>query len=162
MPGAMPCQSMRPPSARVARRNIHCMRLFNSELLAGRTAFISGGTSGINLHIARTFGRHGARIFVSSRSAERVHAAVEELARDGTDAAGQAADVRDFAAVDAAVSECVKRFGALDIVIAGAAGNFVAPASSLSANGFRTVVDIDLNGTFNVARAAYTTGRPGW
>src|SRR3546814_16342016 len=50
----------------------------------------------------------------------------------------------------------------LDIVISGAAGNFLAPALGMSANAFRTVVDIDLNGTFNVFRGCHDLlGRPG-
>jgi peroxisomal 2,4-dienoyl-CoA reductase len=53
------------------------------------------------------------------------------------------------------VASCVDRFGALDLVVNGAAGNFLAPAASLSSNGFRTVIEIDLLGTFNVCRAAF-------
>ncbi len=55
-----------------------------------------------------------------------------------------------------------ERFGPLDIVVSGAAGNFVAPAGQMSANAFKTVVDIDLIGSFNVLRAAYPhLTRPG-
>jgi NAD(P)-dependent dehydrogenase (short-subunit alcohol dehydrogenase family) len=66
-----------------------------------------------------------------------------------------AADVREYAAVEAALAATVARWGLIDIVLSGAAGNFIAPASGLSANGFKTVVDIDLIGTFNVFRASY-------
>ncbi|HEX8853925.1 MAG TPA: SDR family oxidoreductase, partial [Pyrinomonadaceae bacterium] len=65
------------------------------------------------------------------------------------------ADVRDFAQVERAVSATVERYGALDIVVNGAAGNFLCKAEELSPNGFGTVVDIDLKGTFNVCRAAF-------
>ncbi|MDQ1729807.1 MAG: hypothetical protein QOD33_1932 [Pyrinomonadaceae bacterium] len=66
-----------------------------------------------------------------------------------------AADVRDFAAVEQAVRATIERFGKIDIVVNGAAGNFLSPAEALSPNGFGTVVDIDLKGTFNVCRATF-------
>jgi NAD(P)-dependent dehydrogenase (short-subunit alcohol dehydrogenase family) len=64
-------------------------------------------------------------------------------------------DVRDFARVDESVKRCVAELGGLDIVINGAAGNFPVPASQLSSNGFKAVLDIDLLGTFHVCRAAF-------
>jgi peroxisomal 2,4-dienoyl-CoA reductase len=66
-----------------------------------------------------------------------------------------AADVRDPDAIAAAVKATVAKFGKLDTLVNGAAGNFLAPAAALSPNGFRTVIDIDLNGTFFAARAAF-------
>ena len=75
---------------------------------------------------------------------------------------GMAADVRDYAAVEQALRQAADRFGKIDIVLSGAAGNFVAPALGMSANGFKTVVDIDLIGTFNVLRASFEfLNRPG-
>jgi NAD(P)-dependent dehydrogenase (short-subunit alcohol dehydrogenase family) len=73
-----------------------------------------------------------------------------------------AADVRDYAAVEAALKRTHDELGPIDIVLSGAAGNFVAPALGMSANGFKTVVDIDLIGTFNVLRASFEfLNRPG-
>jgi peroxisomal 2,4-dienoyl-CoA reductase len=66
-----------------------------------------------------------------------------------------AADVRNPEEVEKAIAAVVERFGKIDIVVNGAAGNFLAPAEALSPNGFGTVVDIDLKGTFNVCRAAF-------
>ena len=66
----------------------------------------------------------------------------------------RAADVRDPAAVNDAVAAVVSELGRLDILINGAAGNFICLAENLSPNGFGTVVDIDLKGTFNASRAA--------
>jgi NAD(P)-dependent dehydrogenase (short-subunit alcohol dehydrogenase family) len=68
---------------------------------------------------------------------------------------GISADVRDFAAVDAALEATREALGPIDIVISGAAGNFMAPALALSANAFKTIIDIDLIGTFNVFRASF-------
>ena len=73
----------------------------------------------------------------------------------GGDALGLSADVRDYGAIRAALEQTVSDFGLLDIVIAGAAGNFLAPALGMSANAFKTVVDIDLLGTFNTLRACH-------
>ena len=66
-----------------------------------------------------------------------------------------AADVRDYTALEGGLASAVERFGRLDILVNSAAGNFLAPAAGLSANGFKAVIDIDLNGTFNACRAAF-------
>ena len=121
--------------------------------LRGRSAIVFGGTSGINLGIARAFAAAGVRVFVVSRRAERVEAAVEDLRAIGH-ADGAAADVRDFEAVSRVAAQAASD-GPIDILVSGAAGNFLASAETLSSNGFRTVIDIDLVGTFHAARACY-------
>lgn len=120
-----------------------------------KVVFVAGGTSGINLGIARGFARQGAKLAVLSRNQEKVDAAVSELKGLGPDAVGFSADVRDYEAVENALSAISSAWGEIDVLISGAAGNFLAPALGLSANAFKTVVDIDLLGTFNVMRAAY-------
>ncbi len=125
----------------------------------GRTVFVAGGTSGINLGIARAFAAAGARLGVASRSAEKVAAAVALL---GEGALGYTFDVRDPAAVAAALDAFAAAAGPIDTVVSGAAGNFPALAKDLSPNGFKAVVDIDLLGTFHVMKAAYPhMRRPG-
>jgi NAD(P)-dependent dehydrogenase (short-subunit alcohol dehydrogenase family) len=131
------------------------MDTFRPGLLAGKTAFIAGGSSGINLGIAHGLAAAGARVAIISRKPEKVEAAVSELKAAGHAAMGSAADVRDYAAVEGALKAVHAAWGEIDIVISGAAGNFVAPAIGMSANAFRTVVDIDLIGTFHVLRAAF-------
>lgn len=70
--------------------------------------------------------------------------------------------MRDFDAVEAALARTRAELGTIDIVVSGAAGNFLAPALGMSANGFKTVVDIDLIGTFNVFRASFAhLNKPG-
>lgn len=128
------------------------MGLFAENLLAGRCAFVAGGTSGIGLGIARRLAGSGARVAVVGRDAEKAAAAERTL---GPGALGLACDVREYPQVRAAIETASASFGVLDIVVSGAAGNFLAPAAQMSANAFRTVVDIDLNGTFNVFRASY-------
>lgn len=121
----------------------------------GRAVFVAGGSSGINLAIAKAFAARGAKVAVASRSQERVDAAVAELRALGADAHGFSADVRDADAIAAALAQAHAAIGDLDVLVSGAAGNFVAPALDMSAKGFRTVIDIDLNGTFHVLRAAH-------
>ncbi|MGH8460384.1 MAG: SDR family oxidoreductase [Stenotrophobium sp.] len=120
-----------------------------------KTVFVAGGTSGINLGIAEAFAAAGARVAVLSRSQEKVDAAVAGLRASGAEAIGYAADVRDYAAVIDAMAATHRKWGDLDVLISGAAGNFLAPAAQLSANAFKTVIDIDLLGGFNVMRAAF-------
>lgn len=128
----------------------------------GRTVFVAGGSSGINLAIANAFAARGASVAIASRSRERVAQAVAQLREDGRTAEGFTADVRDLVAVETALAATHERFGPIDVLVSGAAGNFVAPALGMSTNGFRTVVDIDLVGTFNVLRAAHAhLRRPG-
>lgn len=124
-------------------------------LHSGAHVFVAGGTSGINLGIAQAFARAGARVAVLSRSQEKVDAAVADLRTVCPDAAGFAADVRDYAAVERALRDAHAKLGVIDVLVSGAAGNFPAPALGLSSNGFKSVMDIDLLGTFHVLRAAF-------
>ena len=133
--------------------------VFQANLLAGKHAFITGGTSGINQAIAARFLEAGGSVTVLGRDAAKAERAAETL-RGGPGAATDrvlsvTADVRDYAAVAAALAHGVAALGAIDIVVCGAAGNFPAPALGMSANGFKAVVDIDLLGTYNTCRAAF-------
>jgi NAD(P)-dependent dehydrogenase (short-subunit alcohol dehydrogenase family) len=139
--------------------NPHQQAAFAPDLLAGKTALISGGSSGIGLHIAQGFAAHGCRVAVLGRNFEKAEAAAKAI---GPAAMPLSADVRDFGQLEAAVAQLRAAWGEIDIVVAGAAGNFLAEAAKMSANAFRTVVDIDLMGTFNLFRAAYgALRRPG-
>ena len=122
---------------------------------SGRTVFVAGGTSGINLGIAACFAETGADLFVISRNEKKVAAAVETLRATGANAAGASADVRDVEAVGAAFSSCASALGEIDILVSGAAGNFPARANDISSNGFRSVMEIDVLGTHHVLTAAW-------
>jgi peroxisomal 2,4-dienoyl-CoA reductase len=128
--------------------------LFRGDLLAGRAALITGGGTGICRGIALAFARHGCDVAITSRKSEHLDPTAAELRTLGVRTVAVPADVRDPAAVDAAVRAAIDAFDRLDILVNGAAGNFVCAADQLSPNGFGTVVDIDLKGTFNVSRAA--------
>ena len=128
---------------------------FRHDLLAGQVAFVTGGATGIGKEICRVLGRHGARIAMLSRKEARLKAAVEELQGEGIEAHHEVGDVREPDAVAAAVRGILARFGRIDILVNNAAGNFPAPMTQISPNGFRSVVAIDLLGTYNVSRAVF-------
>jgi NAD(P)-dependent dehydrogenase (short-subunit alcohol dehydrogenase family) len=131
-------------------------------ILAGKTAFITGGTSGINLGIARRFARAGAAVCLLGRNPEKAAAAAATIAASGDAAMAVTADVRDAKALEAAFLEARAQLGEIDILVCGAAGNFPAPALGMSPNGFKAVVDIDVLGTFNACRLGFEhLRRPG-
>ena len=121
----------------------------------GRHVFVAGGSSGINFGIAQGFARAGARLSVLSRSEDKVAAAASQLQSLGTEAVGLAADVRQPDAVAHALEAASTRFGPIDVLVSGAAGNFLATVLDMSPNAFKTVVDIDLMGSFHVVRLAH-------
>jgi NAD(P)-dependent dehydrogenase (short-subunit alcohol dehydrogenase family) len=131
------------------------MSIFAAGLLDGRTALITGGATGLGFAIASEFARLGARTVLAGRKQENLDAAVEKLTASGAQTIAVQTDVRQFDQVEKAVAAAVDRFGSLDILVNGAAGNFYCPTEDLSPNGWRTVVDIDLNGTFLCCKAAF-------
>lgn len=130
--------------------------VFVPDLLAGRTALVTGGGSGIGFGIADCLAACGASVALFSRSEERLRAAAGRLReRHGRDALVVPGDVRDPDALRGAVERVVDAHDALDILVNNAAGNFYAPSAELSANGWRAVVEIDLFGTFYGCQAAF-------
>jgi NAD(P)-dependent dehydrogenase (short-subunit alcohol dehydrogenase family) len=121
----------------------------------GKHILVFGGTTGVNFGIARAFASHGANVTVASRKQENVDAAVSQLQGYGHGVLGLVSDVRDFDSVGRVFAASNERFGKIDVLVSGAAGNFLAEFNALSSNGFKVVVDIDLNGTFHVMRQAF-------
>ncbi|XP_001495388.1 peroxisomal 2,4-dienoyl-CoA reductase [(3E)-enoyl-CoA-producing] isoform X1 [Equus asinus] len=130
--------------------------LFCPDLLRDKVAFITGGGSGIGFRIAEIFMRHGCHTVIASRSLPRVSTAARKLvAATGQRCLPLSLDVRAPPAIMAAVDQALKEFGKINILINCAAGNFLCPASALSFNAFKTVMDIDTLGTFNMSRVLY-------
>lgn len=130
-------------------------QIFAENILQGKVAFVTGGGTGITGGIARALAGHGARLAITSRKQENLDPMKKLVEDSGGECLAITADVRDFEAVQAAIAATVEKYGQIDIVVNGAAGNFLCAADQLSANGFGTVVDIDTKGTFNVCRAAF-------
>lgn len=130
--------------------------IFRDGLLDGRIALITGGSSGIGLGIARVYAELGATVVIIGRRQEKLATAIDQLNQNVPEAnfIAIAIDVRNHLAIRDSVSGIVERFGRLDILINNAAGNFHCPTEALSENAWRTVIDIDLHGTFNCCQAA--------
>lgn len=128
--------------------------VFVDGVLNGRVALVTGGGTGITGGVARALAEAGASVALVSRSMEHLEPAAAAIIQNGGQAIAVAADVRNPEDVEKAVATTVEKFGKIDIVVNGAAGNFLCKAEDLSPNGFGTVVDIDLKGTFNVCRAS--------
>jgi NAD(P)-dependent dehydrogenase (short-subunit alcohol dehydrogenase family) len=121
-----------------------------------KNVVVVGGTSGINRGVAEAFAQAGAQVAVVSRSQEKVDDTIAALLAAGAaQASGFAADVRDPEALTQGLNDLAARWGKFHVVISGAAGNFPALAMGMSANGFRSVIEIDLLGTFHVMQAVY-------
>ncbi|XP_002131655.2 peroxisomal 2,4-dienoyl-CoA reductase [(3E)-enoyl-CoA-producing]-like [Ciona intestinalis] len=155
------------PQLTMATRNLNieangddCLQdynyVFKPDLLKDKVAFITGGGSGIGFRITEIFMRHGCKTAIASRKIERVKEAADKLtAATGVECFPLQMDVRNPAEVDQTVKNIVSHFGKLDILVNNAAGNFLCPAESLSANAFKTVMEIDTNGTFNVTKSVF-------
>jgi peroxisomal 2,4-dienoyl-CoA reductase len=130
--------------------------VYRPDVLAGHVALVTGGGTGICRGIAHAYARFGAEVCIVSRKPDVLARTSDEIgAATGRSVLGVAADVRDPDALARAVAETIAKFGKLDTLVNGAAGNFLVPAAGLSPNGFKTVIDIDLGGTFNASRAAF-------
>lgn len=131
------------------------LAIFSPNLLTSKVALVTGGGSGIGAGIAKVLAHHGAKVALVGRTPEKLEKIVKEIRDAGGQASTHACDVRDYAALEKAVNDAAAQHERIDILINSAAGNFLAPAAALSANGFRSVVDIDLCGTFNACRASF-------
>jgi NAD(P)-dependent dehydrogenase (short-subunit alcohol dehydrogenase family) len=127
--------------------------MFIPSLLAGRVAVVTGGGTGIGLAIATRLGQLGAHVAIGSRDSMHLEQGTADLRHAGLDPLAVQVDVRNPEQVDEMVQRTVKHFGRIDILINNAAGNFVCKAEELSPNGWNSVINIVLNGSFYCSRA---------
>ncbi len=126
---------------------------FSATAFKDRVVIITGGGTGIGLELAKAFAKLGARLVIASRKIEACEAAVKTLAGIGAEALAVQTNVRDEASVQAMVAATQTRFGRIDVLFCNAGANFLAPAVGISANGFRSVVETVLFGSFYCAKA---------
>ena len=129
--------------------------MFSADLLAGKTAIVTGGGTGLGLAMATKFAELGANVVLASRSEEHLAAGASAVSAAAPHAGvlTVATDVRKPEDVDRMVDAAVAKFGRVDILINNAAGNFVCKAEDLSPNGWNSVINIVLNGSFYCSRA---------
>lgn len=130
-------------------------KVFNRDILQGKVAFVTGGGTGITGGVARAFAEHGAKLAITSRKEDNLVPQKQYIEENGGECLAVVADVREYETVENALKQTLDHYGRIDIVVNGAAGNFLCAANELSPNGFGTVVDIDTKGTFNVCRASF-------
>ncbi len=128
--------------------------MFESGLLKDKTIVVTGGGTGLGKSMATRFAELGANLVITSRRQDVIGNTAEELRQYGGKVLAITCDVRDPEQVQSMVDQTVSELGSIDILLNNAAGNFISPTEDLSPNGFKTVVDIVLNGTFNCTQAA--------
>jgi NAD(P)-dependent dehydrogenase (short-subunit alcohol dehydrogenase family) len=122
-------------------------------MLAGKTALITGGGTGIGRALALAFAAHGANVAVVARREELLQETVADIEAAGGRATYRLLDIRDEEAVERVVEDLWSTFGRIDLLINNAGGNFLAPAANMRPKGFRSVIDINIVGTFLMSRA---------
>ena len=123
--------------------------MFDPDLLKNKTVIITGGGTGLGKSMAQRFGELGANLVITSRKLEVLEETAEEIRTSGASVLPIQCDVRKPAEVEEMVSQTVEEFGAVNVLVNNAAGNFISPTEKLSPGGFQVIVDIVLNGTFN-------------
>jgi len=123
--------------------------------LAGKTALVTGGNSGLGLAYARGMARQGADVILWGRDAKKNDAAVAELAAFGTKVIAQPVDVTDEAQVISSFAEAVQRAGKIDCVVQNAGFSNPAPSfAEMSTEQYKAQIDVALNGGFYTLREA--------
>lgn len=120
--------------------------------MKNKTVLITGGSrGGMLFEMAKQYLLHEAKgVVIMSRKADTNAAIVKELSAFGP-SHGEPGDVTNIEDCKRVVENSIKKFGSIEVLINGAAGNFLATASKLSPNGFKRVLDIDAQGTFNMS-----------
>lgn len=129
-------------------------KMLRDDALKGKTIVVTGGGSGLGKAMTTYFLELGANVVITSRNIEKLQTVKKELeVETGGKVLPVQCDVRNYDEVEAMVEASVKEFGAVDVLLNNAAGNFISPTERLSANAFDTIIDIVLKGTKNCTLA---------
>lgn len=128
------------------------LETFRPGLFEGRTALVTGGGRGIGRAIALAFAELGADLVIASRNPENLETTAGDIEALGRRVLAVPTNIRVPAEVDTLVSAALERFGAIDFLVNNAGGQFPARPLDISDNGWRSVVDLNLNGTWNVSQ----------
>ena len=128
--------------------------VFRDRLLDGQVGVVTGGGTGIGFGIAELLASLGMHVVVASRRAEHVESAAERLRAAGGKASAATLDVRDPERARDVIADVARQHGRLDLLVNNAAGNFYVPSETMSPNAWRSVIEIDLFGTFFCSQAA--------
>jgi len=129
--------------------------VFRDGLLDGQVGIITGGATGIGLGISSTLAQLGMHVVLASRKPEHLEPAVAGIIAAGGKASAVQVDVRDQERVQGMAKEVHDAHGRIDLLVNNAAGNFYAPSETLSANAWKSVIEIDLYGTFYCTQAVF-------
>ena len=127
--------------------------IFADGLLKDRHVLVTGGGTGIGLAIARESGHLGARVTIAARREAVLAEATEGLRTEGIDAAYRVLNIRDNDAVLAVYADIAEQRGLPDFLVNNAGGQFGAKADDISVNGFRAVMDLNVQGTWQMSHA---------
>ncbi|MQA72886.1 MAG: SDR family oxidoreductase [Solirubrobacterales bacterium] len=131
-------------------------RIFQPGLLAGQVCVVSGAGTGLGRASAIELARLGATVVGCGRRAEPLEAMRSAVEGDGGSAEAVAMDIRDDEAVDALFDGVLVRHGRVDLLVNNAGGQFLSPAEAISPKGFRTVIELNVTGTWLMTHAAAT------
>jgi NAD(P)-dependent dehydrogenase (short-subunit alcohol dehydrogenase family) len=124
--------------------------VFAPDLFRGKTALVTGGGRGIGRAIALGFARYGANVVIASRNVANLEPTAREIAALGAECLVVPMSIREPEQVEALVAQTLDRFGAIDCLVNNAGGQFPARPSQISDRGWRAVIDLNLNGTWNM------------
>jgi citronellol/citronellal dehydrogenase len=131
-------------------------QIFRPGLLDGQVCIVSGAGTGLGKATALELARLGAKVAVCGRRLEPIRSTVAEIEAAGGEASATAMDIREEDAVDGFVDVVLERYGRLDVLVNNAGGQFMGPAEAITPKGFRTVIELNVLGTWLMTHAAAT------
>ncbi|MCX8073763.1 MAG: SDR family oxidoreductase [Candidatus Binatia bacterium] len=135
----------------MSNKTVHpALSVFAPDLFRGRTALVTGGGRGIGRAIALAFARLGANVVIAARTPEPLTSTAQEIEALGSVCLAVPTNIREIDQVERLVAQTLERFGAIDFLVNNAGGQFPARPLDISDRGWRAVIDLNLNGTWNM------------